>query len=739
MPSSKRDFQKQEFKEILNQISILETKVETLLNDKIDIHQVQYLQKEINELHTLTSKYDKNVFFNGNNNIENTLGKDLGGKYTDDFKNASKTHVKSKSSFNNRTKVNEIDSETHSSKSLYMLADAVTSRSESPERTNKRHIDEIDDTEQDGTYKNFKSSLDDRESGVTYDSFDKTNELYNDPDTMYRFIDNSEMRLENIWSNIRNVLPLNFQIDFELLDLKVIQENTKKQDLVNKIIDSPQLGTIPPLYIMTEIVNIFIKKLKLHIVVPIKDYDLFGILQIWKAKGFESLNNSHLLLLNLSGLMTCKSLQLILESKTIETVENENDDDGLNDEFKIDYKNTCDFKVYNKELGDEQWLRRHEDIFFSNCLIYFQSISLFPNGLASVQGILSLLIFSPIIGINLSKSLMLSTAVRIAQDLGLHSQSFLDAINLNNDRLKEKKKEVWWFCCFIDEILSRRSMRPCMIMKYNSTVLFNSQDRTKLLDLHSNLSNDKDLNKSTKTDYDNELIQYIYEKDGIYPIFKYYNFKLFDILFKYSKYSEKCFDLKNFEKLNDEIYEFFENLPSIIKNDDEINKTFNDAESGQEIDPKFIYLIHILLMEIQNQCSQVLNDLNNETYIVFLKTQLELISKLKTFKTFSVCLELEFLYFEHFLKIIEFNMLYQTDYNKYKADCLYLTNYVNTMFNIDADDKQQQEQQDDNDNDDCNVSVKGEWRREKYFLIKNLLNIFKSFGEYKHEQKRETL
>jgi len=61
------------------------------------------------------------------------------------------------------------------------------------------------------------------------------------------------------------------------------------------------------------------------------------------------------------------------------------------------------------------------------------------------------------------------------------------------------------------------------------------------------------------------------------------------------------------------------------------------------------------------------------------------------------------------------------------------------MFNIDADDKQQQEQQDDNDNDDCNVSVKGEWRREKYFLIKNLLNIFKSFGEYKHEQKRETL
>ncbi|KAL6946778.1 hypothetical protein ACO0QE_001627 [Hanseniaspora vineae] len=535
-----------------------------------------------------------------------------------------------------------------------------------------------------------------------------------------------------VWSQIRRGIPEIFHQEFDTLDLKIIENNKAKQEIVNKMIENPKIEEIPDIKIIKELLSIIINKLKLHVVIPVEDYDIIGILQKWKTEGYNSLNNSYLLILNVLSLMSCKILLNFLQS---------GDDVAKNGTCGKDSK-CITSGIMNQELLDTEWLARHEEIFLGNSLLYCQSISLFPDGLASVQGILTLLIYLPVVGVNLGNALLLSTAVRIAQDLGLHSELFSEAIQ-NNKRLRTKKIRVWWFCCFIDEMISTSLMKPHLILKYNTTVTFKARGNGALLDIADEhcrrikkncggfSMNGVDIddagnagNKSNKTSINQEyldacevrenLIRYVYSTDGIIPILRHYAFKFSQVFFQNSGRFQTSTPADIYKDVILQISECFEDLPNLIKNHDAIDNNFPQEESF------FIYILNLYFIEAQNTCSQGLYDLNNEKYVEFLKGLLKLILKLSKFQTFYLFQEMDCMYFINFLKVIEYNINFEKNVQTFMENYRFLRDFLSSIFNVPlASDGSLGE----------SGCIKNDWRRGKYELMQKTLNIMKELGD----------
>lgn len=293
---------------------------------------------------------------------------------------------------------------------------------------------------------------------------------------------------------------------------------------------------------------------------------------------------------------------------------------------------------------------------------------MFPDGLASVQGVLLLSLYIKLSGLNLSCSLMQTTAIRICQDLGLHSEKFLNVVNKNKKHLIDKKKKLWWFCCFSDEMLSMIYSKPTMIIHYTSSIKFLHDGKSKIIEVLENELHREELLKEAhdkahkfqdnldnseiidnlKTQIQNTIIS-IYKEDGIYPILKYYFFKIVNIFQNNRSKQEKKWDSAVLEQLLDDFIVFSNSLPDIIK-DPESNDVWGD-------DCLFVYFIHLTIYFVQDHSYQLLYSTeNSKTYVDFMKSNIELITKIKNCKkaynAMSGCFD-EIL-FTHVLRIIEY-------------------------------------------------------------------------------------
>ncbi|XBW36875.1 hypothetical protein QEN19_002454 [Hanseniaspora menglaensis] len=547
-----------------------------------------------------------------------------------------------------------------------------------------------------------------------------------DPPNLIHVVSNNDLNIKNAWSKFRSSMPPSVLPLFDSISIDDMFTNSKKVEKIYKIVETTEIKVIPDIKIIEKMIDIFINTDKVHVLLPLESFDLLGILGKWKFEGFKSLNHSHLLILNVVGSFMCKQIRTSIFLK--------NDIKGIEIREKLN--------GFDNTLLNHFWLSEWENFFLANALLHYQSIIMFPDGLASVQGIILLLTYIPLTGLNLSESLMQTTAIRICQDLGLHSERFLSIINKNKKMLRDKKKKIWWFCCFSDELLSMIFLKPRMIVHYTSSIQFRNDDKTKVLELLDQ-ELDKELmfqklrEKNAKF-YDednsevienlktqiNDTIIRIYKEDGIFSILKYYFFTMTHLFQKNVTKMEKKWDATVLEAILEDFIHFSDNLPSIIKNPELMKDIWGE-------DLFFVYLIHVTVFFIQDYSYSLLySTKNSREYIDFIKQHLDVLLKTRLCKgsynaMFGVFDEA---IFSKFMKIIQYHL----DSEEFSfSSCVQDYSYIKTYLNEYLGDPDQQE---NNKNSDEDTFVKDTiqdldpWLAEKKTGFYKLLEMLKLIG-----------
>ncbi|CAI8501110.1 unnamed protein product [Hanseniaspora opuntiae] len=557
-------------------------------------------------------------------------------------------------------------------------------------------------------------------------------------------ITETDALIKHNWNTVRRNIPLEIKPIFDSIDLNNMYVDSEREKKIHTLLELMQIPKIPTLKIMTKMMDIFLKMNNLYVILPIEIYDLFGILNKWKVDGFKSLNHSHLLLLNAGASFVCKEIKTTLFTNP------EN-----NPEYYLKIKN--ELKGFEQSLTNRKWLEEWEDYFLVNSYLHYQSISMFPDGLASVQGVLLLSLYIKLSGLNLSCSVMQTTAIRICQDLGLHSEKFLNVVNKNKKHLIDKKKKLWWFCCFSDEMLSMIYSKPTMIIHYTSSIKFLHDGKSKIIEVLENELHREELLKEAhdkahkfqdnldnseiidnlKTQIQNTIIS-IYKEDGIYPILKYYFFKIVNIFQNNRSKQEKKWDSAVLEQLLDDFIVFSNSLPDIIK-DPESNDVWGD-------DCLFVYFIHLTIYFVQDHSYQLLYSTeNSKTYVDFMKSNIELITKIKNCKkaynAMSGCFD-EIL-FTHVLRIIEY---YSIEGNFKKKEALEDFEMIKTHVCINMKMNRDRferiikirspfELEHELSQDDGSVQSLDGWLRKKQIILIKLMAIFDAIIESNTVQK----
>ena len=642
--SKKQASKKQDFKGIVKQISTLESKVDLMLEsfEKVNkIHMINQLQnKKRSEHFQLLGKVEPS---DNNSNSEFTftpaafpsmnidtpiLGMNPMTPFNVDkdllnLNTPKPVHKRSVSPSYNSPSGSPSPTNIKRDTPLNLLADVITNQYE--QRLISERIHE-DNKAKSASYikENWNNASPMQNVNTKTESVSSLSSSH----TVLNTVTETDFLIEHNWTSLRNNIPEDIYRLFDSIDLNNMYIDLEREKKIYKLLERMQIPKIPTLKIMTKIIDIFLNLNNIYVLLPIETYDLLGILNNWKVDGFNSLNHSHLLLLDAVGSFMCK------EIKTTLFTNQEN-----NSEYFIKMKS--ELEGFENSLTNKSWLDEWEDIFLVNSLLHYQFISMFPDGLASVQGVLLLGLYIKLTGLNLSSSLMQTTAIRICQDLGLHSEKFLNVINKNKRHLIDKKKKLWWFCCFHDEILSIVYSKPRMIIHYTSSIKFLHEGKTKIIEvleneLHrevllkeahekahkfqDNLDNSHII-ENLKTQIQNTIIA-IYKEDGISTILKYYFFKIVNIIQNVESTQEKSWDSSVMEQLLDDFIDFSNSLPDIIK-DPEGNDVWGD-------DCFFLYFIHMMIYFVQDHAYQVLYTTDDsQEYIEFMKTNIELITKIK--------------------------------------------------------------------------------------------------------------
>lgn len=608
--TKKKDSKKQEFKDIVSHIELLEDKVDQLLSALDGGNDFQNENTMLYNKPTSGTEFGQIPFTPATfspipiraNNGRSSLG-DSKMAAESPFSKYSPTHPSYKGMTSNKdTPLNflaEVITNEHEHRLIteqIECAEQVHLKSNIPSPTALHSSDSLTDTQPITTHQGLNSAL------------------------------QNDWFCQDSWSVIRKYIP---QEQISLYDSVSVEDmfiNTAKEEKIYQLLENTETKTVPDISIMAKAIDLFLNLCSAHVLIPLESYDLLGILNKWRFDGLKSLNHSHLLILNVVGSFMCKDIRSSVFLK--------NDPNGLKMRELL--------KGFESSLLNHDWLAEWEDFFLANSLLHYQHITMFPDGLASVQGILLLLMYVPLTGLNLSESLMQTTAVRICQDLGLHSERFLNVINKKKKMLRDKKKKIWWFCCFSDEMLSMMLAKPRMIIHYTSSIQFTNDDKTKVLELlEQELDkvlilqrvNEKDVKfydednseaiENLNTQIQETIIR-IYKEEGIFIIMKYYFFKIINIIQKnVSKIEKKC-DSAITEQILDDLINVSSNLPLVIKDPTLFKDVWGD-------DSFFLYFIHLALYFIQDHSYCLLYSTNDSReYIDFIKQHLTVLLKIKS-------------------------------------------------------------------------------------------------------------
>lgn len=205
--------------------------------------------------------------------------------------------------------------------------------------------------------------------------------------------------------------------------------------------------------------------------------EIYGIFQAYQKQGLMSLRPSYILLLNSILALATNIQQQILKGH---------------------------LKGFHAaDLQDHQMLRDLEDTFISNSLYYYLKVSVIGDGILSLQGILSLITYNDFSGAFHNSFMMVSSAIRLAQDLGLHSEVTFEGLSKEE---AQKRRKVWWLCLFFDQRLAVVLGRPPVVAEYDMTTRFpEANKKLKLLDQVTLGSS------TTAKDYDEDFAQEMFD------------------------------------------------------------------------------------------------------------------------------------------------------------------------------------------------------------------------------------
>lgn len=199
---------------------------------------------------------------------------------------------------------------------------------------------------------------------------------------------------------------------------------------------------LPDISIMEELMSIF-KRSGLESIAFISSNDVSCIFENLKREGLSHLRPAQNLVVNVILALTCN--------------------------VQLHCCSLADRHISNPELRSEKALRDLEDLFISNSLYHYHRLCVVPEGIDSVQAMLALIAYTDFSGALQASFMIVSLAVRLAQDFGLHTE--LSYQGLKQDEVVRRRK-LWWICRHYDQKLAIILGRPPIIADYDTTTHF---------------------------------------------------------------------------------------------------------------------------------------------------------------------------------------------------------------------------------------------------------------------------
>ncbi|EDK39292.2 hypothetical protein PGUG_03390 [Meyerozyma guilliermondii ATCC 6260] len=118
-------------------------------------------------------------------------------------------------------------------------------------------------------------------------------------------------------------------------------------------------------------------------------------------------------------------------------------------------------------------LQRMQDAYTNYALFYYSKVSLFHEGIIAIQGILLLAMYIETCWTTSKTNyIMISVAVRLAQEVGLHRFESFEFLSENE---RNQRRRLWWFCQYFDMELCYRAGRPPLV-NYLDVSTFSEND-----------------------------------------------------------------------------------------------------------------------------------------------------------------------------------------------------------------------------------------------------------------------
>lgn len=119
-------------------------------------------------------------------------------------------------------------------------------------------------------------------------------------------------------------------------------------------------------------------------------------------------------------------------------------------------------QVYGSSGQNPTWedLEKMKFELLNNSLFYYHRVSVVFDGLTGIRGIMLLSLYADLVSLSQGAYLIASTAIRQAQDMGLHQGSTYVGIS---EKEKRKRSFIWWVCYDADRGMCLRFGKPPII------------------------------------------------------------------------------------------------------------------------------------------------------------------------------------------------------------------------------------------------------------------------------------
>ncbi|AMD21978.1 HFR123Cp [Eremothecium sinecaudum] len=120
-------------------------------------------------------------------------------------------------------------------------------------------------------------------------------------------------------------------------------------------------------------------------------------------------------------------------------------------------------------------IQKYEEEFVGTSLSLAYRVALASEGMISIKAIVHLIIYTGLSGAIYASYSLISVAVRLSQDLGLHSESTYTTLS---EADLEERRGVWWMCRAIDLRFSVILGKPPVVATFDTTTKLPEKDKT---------------------------------------------------------------------------------------------------------------------------------------------------------------------------------------------------------------------------------------------------------------------